>query len=259
MEKYIRSINRNRSYDQKEIVICYYATSAGNRKMNEKTEKKDIAKYIDHTMLKADATRETVLRYCREAKELGFCSVCVNSVHVALVAKELEGSGVRTCAVAGFPLGAMDTEAKAFEAVRAVEQGADEIDIVMDIGAMKEGRYDDVKKDIETVVTACRKAGGQNKIVVKVIIETCLLTDEEKIKASRIAAEAGADFVKTSTGMSTGGATAEDVRLIKKALNGRAKIKASGGIRSHQSALELLEAGADRLGAGDGKLLLPKD
>ena len=209
-----------------------------------------IAKMIDHTMLKADASEKTILRYCREAKEYGFASICVNTCFVPLVAKELKGSGVKTCCVVGFPLGAMSTPAKAFEAKQAVADGAEEVDMVINIGAMKDARFDFVKKDIEAVVEASKPA------IVKVIIETCLLTDEEKVKACELSVEAGAAFVKTSTGFSTGGATVADVKLMKETVGDRAKVKASGGIRTPEDAKALIEAGADRIGAGNGIVLL---
>ena len=209
-----------------------------------------IAKMIDHTMLKADASEKTILRYCREAKEYGFASICVNTCFVPLVAKELKGSGVKTCCVVGFPLGAMSTSAKAFEAKQAVADGAEEVDMVINIGAMKDARFDFVKKDIEAVVEASKPA------IVKVIIETCLLTDEEKVKACELSVEAGAAFVKTSTGFSTGGATVADVKLMKETVCDRAKVKASGGIRTPEDAKALIEAGADRIGAGNGIVLL---
>ena len=209
-----------------------------------------IAGNIDHTMLKADASSETIIRYCQEAKEHHFASVCVNSCHVPLVAKELQGSDVKTCCVVGFPLGAMLTCAKAYEAKAAVECGAQEVDMVINIGAAKDGNWDLVRKDIQAVVEASSPA------IVKVIIETCLLTDEEKVKACQAAEAAGAAFVKTSTGFSTGGATIEDVALMKKTVGDRLQVKASGGIRTPEFAKQLLEAGADRIGAGNGVILL---
>ena len=209
-----------------------------------------FAKIIDHTMLKADATQETIRRYCREAREQGFASVCVNSSHVPLVAQELKGTDIKTCCVVGFPLGAMSTPAKAFEAKQAVADGAEEVDMVINIGAMKDGRMDFVEEDIRSVVEAAKPA------LVKVIIETCLLTDDEKAAACRASVRAGAAFVKTSTGFSTGGATVHDVALMKKAVEGKAKVKASGGIRTAAFTAELVEAGADRIGAGDGMKLL---
>lgn len=211
----------------------------------------NLAGMIDHTMLKADAPRDVIIRYCDEAKQYGFASVCVNSCRVPLVREQLQGSGVKVCCVVGFPLGAMLTEAKAAETRYAVEAGAQEVDMVLNIGWMKDRDYDAVQKDIEAV----RRAAGPD-VVLKVIIETCLLTDEEKVKACELSVAAGADFVKTSTGFSTGGATAEDVALMKKTVNGKALVKASGGIRTNADALRLAEAGADRIGVGNGVPLL---
>ena len=210
----------------------------------------DIAKMIDHTMLKADATKDTILRYCEEAKDNGFASVCVNSSYVALVAKALQGSGVHTCTVVGFPLGAMSIKAKAFEAKQAVEDGACEVDMVLHIGALKDKDYLYVKEDIRAVVMASKPA------LVKVILETCLLNKEEIRIASALSEEAGADFIKTSTGFSTGGATVEDIKIMKESVSPKMKLKASGGIRSREFAEELIAAGADRLGVGNGLLLL---
>ena len=210
----------------------------------------NIASYIDHTMLKADADENTIRRYCREAREQGFRSVCVNSYRTALVHEELKGSGVLTCTVVGFPLGAMSSEAKAFEAKKAVMDGASEIDMVINIGALKDKDYDTVRNDIKGVVEASKPA------IVKVIIETCLLTDEEKVKACELSVEAGAAFVKTSTGFSTGGATIDDIKLMRRTVGNRAQIKASGGIRTKEDAEALISAGADRIGAGNGMLLL---
>lgn len=212
----------------------------------------NFANKIDHTMLKADASTETILRYCEEAKEHHFASVCVNTCHAALVASALAGTGIHTCCVVGFPLGAMITSAKAFEAAEAVKAGADEIDMVINIGALKDKNWEFVKNDIQEVVEAARPA------LVKVIIETCLLTEEEKIKACQLSQEAGAAFVKTSTGFSTGGATVEDVTLMKKTVGSNLQVKASGGIRTPEFAEQLLHAGADRLGVGNGILLLKK-
>lgn len=211
----------------------------------------NLAGMIDHTMLKADAPRDVIVRYCEEAKQYGFASVCVNSCRVPLVAQQLQGSDVKVCCVVGFPLGAMLTEAKAAEAKYAVAAGAQEVDMVINIGWMKDKDYAAVQKDIEAV----REATGKNAIL-KVIIETCLLTDEEKVKACELSVAAGADFVKTSTGFSTGGATAEDVALMKKTVDGRALVKASGGIRTNADALRMVEAGADRIGVGNGVPLL---
>ncbi len=209
-----------------------------------------IANMIDHTMLKADAGAETIRKYCQEAKEYGFASVCVNTSQVPLAAEELKDTGVAVCCVAGFPLGAMLTPAKAFEAAEAVRAGADEVDMVINIGALKDKNYDLVREDIKAVVDACH---GRT---VKVILETCLLTKDEIVKACELSMEAGAHFVKTSTGFSTGGATIEDVALMRKTVGGRMKVKASGGIRTPEEARAMIEAGADRIGAGNGVALL---
>ena len=209
-----------------------------------------IENKIDHTMLKADASADTIKRYCKEAVEHKFASVCVNSCHVPLVSSQLKGSGVMTCCVVGFPLGAMLTSAKAFEASESVKAGAEEVDMVINIGAVKDRNWDFVRDDIKAVVEASKPA------IVKVIIETCLLTDEEKVKACELSEEAGAAFVKTSTGFSTGGATVEDIRLMRKTVGDRLQVKASGGIRTPEFARELVEAGADRIGAGNGIVLL---
>lgn len=205
-----------------------------------------LNKYIDHTILKADAKKEDVVRYCKEAREYDFMSVCVNSCNVKTVKKELEGSDVKVCCVVGFPLGAMATEAKAFETKYCVENGADEIDMVINIGALKDKDYDLVRRDIEEVVKAT------NGKVVKVIIETCLLDEEEKKKACEIAKEAKAHFVKTSTGFSTGGAKVEDIRLMKSVVGDELKVKASGGVRTKEDAMKMIDAGADRIGASSG-------
>lgn len=199
-------------------------------------------KLFDHTILKADATREMVERVCREAREHHFKSVCVNSYYTGFVADELQGSDVRVCTVVGFPLGQMSTKAKAAETRIAVEDGADEIDMVINVGALKGGDDAVVFEDIRAVRKACE---GK---VLKVIIETCLLNEEEKVRACRLAMEAKADFVKTSTGFSTGGATKEDVALMRKTVGDTMGVKASGGIRDKEKAVEMLEAGADRLG-----------
>ena len=216
----------------------------------------NIADKIDHTMLKADASEETIRRYCREAAAYGFASVCVNSCHVLLVSQLLEGTGVKVCCVAGFPLGAMSTAAKAFESRQAVSDGADEVDMVINIGALKGGNDDRVEEDIRQVVQAAKNVPGREPALVKVILETCLLTKEEIVRACRLAEKAGADYVKTSTGFSTGGATVEDVALMKETVGGRMKVKASGGIRTPEQARAMLAAGADRLGAGNGVILL---
>ncbi len=199
-------------------------------------------KLFDHTILKADATREAVARICEEAKEYGFMSVCVNSYYTAFVAEKLKDSDVKVCTVVGFPLGQMSTKAKAAETELAVMDGADEIDMVINVGALKDKEYNVVRNDIKEVKKACGQA------LLKVIIETCLLTDEEKIKACELAKEAGADYVKTSTGFSTGGANAHDVELMRKTVGDSMGVKASGGIRDKETAQKMVEAGASRLG-----------
>ncbi len=205
-------------------------------------DKRLDVKLFDHTILKADATREAVKRVCDEAKEYGFMSVCVNGYYTAYVAGMLAGTGVKTCTVIGFPLGQMSTRAKAAEAAIALEDGAEEIDMVINVGALKDRLYDVVLADILAVKKACGPA------CLKVIIETCLLTDGEKVKACQLAKEAGADFVKTSTGFSTGGATAADVALMRETVGEGMGVKASGGIRDKETALAMMQAGADRLG-----------
>lgn len=211
-------------------------------------------KYFDHTILKPDATKEDVIKLCKEAKEYGFASVCVNQYYTELVKNELEGTDVSVCVVVGFPLGAVDSDIKAYETAKAVEKGADEIDMVINIGALKDKDYDYVKADILAVRNACE---GK---VLKVIIETCLLTDEEKQVACKLAVEAGADFVKTSTGFSTGGALIRDVALMKKTVGDAAKVKASGGIRDCNTAEAMIEAGADRLGTSSAvKIMNTRD
>ncbi len=203
----------------------------------------DLLKYIDHTQLKPEATREQIERLCKEAKEYGFYGICVNTTWVAYCAKLLRGSGVKIACVVGFPLGAMDSRAKAFEARRAIEDGADEIDMVINVGALKSGDLKLVEEDIRSVLRACRST-----TVTKVIIETCLLTDDEKVIASQISKKAGADFVKTSTGFSTAGATAHDVALIRRTVGPEMGIKAAGGIRTFEDAKLMIQSGATRLG-----------
>lgn len=201
---------------------------------------KDLNEYIDHTLLKAEARPDQIEKLVNEAKEYKFKSVCVNSAYVSLV-KKLD-KDINIAAVVGFPLGAMATKAKAFETRTAVEDGASEIDMVINIGMLKSGNYDYVLEDIK----ACKNEIKDG--ILKVIIETCLLTDDEKIKACELSKEAGADFVKTSTGFSTGGAKVEDVRLMRKTVGDSMGVKASGGIHSKKEALSMIEAGANRLG-----------
>lgn len=204
----------------------------------------DLRKFIDHTLLKADASEAEVVKICKEAKEYGFASVCVNAFRVPVVKRELEGSDVKVCCVVGFPLGAMTKEAKAFETKQAIENGAQEVDMVLNVGAMKDKQYDVVLADIKAVVEAAKE-----KALVKVILENCLLNKEEIVKACELSKEAGADFVKTSTGFSTGGAKAEDVKLMRETVGTRMGVKASGGVRTTKDAEEMIAAGASRIGA----------
>ncbi|MFZ5965876.1 MAG: deoxyribose-phosphate aldolase [Bacillota bacterium] len=203
-----------------------------------------IARFIDHTILKPDVCKYEIEKVCMEAKEHGFFSVCVNSYYVPLVKNLLAGSDVKVTAVVGFPLGAMDMRSKAYEAKIAVENGANEIDMVINIGALKDKDYQYVLEDIKGVVQAIDRRG-----ILKVIIETCLLTEEEKMKACELSVEAGADFVKTSTGFSTGGATVEDIQLMRRTVGPNIGVKASGGIRDTETAKKMIEAGASRIGA----------
>lgn len=207
----------------------------------------ELNRYIDHTLLKADATPEQIKKLCAEAKEYNFASVCVNSCYVPLASELLKGSDTKVCCVVGFPLGAMLSEAKAQETRLAVEAGAEEADMVINVGMAKEGNWDYVKRDIAAVVAAAHP-----KAIVKVIIECCLLTDEEKVSACLAAKEAGADFVKTSTGFSTHGATEEDVKLMRKTVGDSMGVKAAGGIRTYADAIKMISAGANRLGASAG-------
>ncbi|MED3725383.1 deoxyribose-phosphate aldolase [Priestia filamentosa] len=207
---------------------------------------KEIAKMIDHTLLKADAKKEEIEKLCEEAKEHHFASVCVNPTWVSLSSSLLEGTDVKVCTVIGFPLGANTPEVKAFEAQNAISNGATEVDMVINIGALKDGNDQEVKRDIQAVVEASKG------VLVKVIIETCLLTEDEKIRACKLAVEAGADYVKTSTGFSTGGATVEDVVLMRKTVGPDVGVKASGGVRNAEGAKAVIEAGATRIGASSG-------
>lgn len=204
----------------------------------------NISSMIDHTLLKPDATKENIKKLCNEAKEYNFFSVCVNPQYVRLAKECLNGSNVKVATVIGFPLGSSTKEVKAFEAQDAINNGADELDMVINIGALKDKDYDTVRDDIKAVV-----ATAKGKALVKVIIETCLLKKEEKIMACKLALEAGADFVKTSTGFSTGGAKVEDIKLMKEVVKDKMGIKASGGIRDTKTALAMIEAGATRIGA----------
>lgn len=200
-------------------------------------------KYFDHTILKAEATEAQVAKICEEALEHDFASVCVNQYYTKFVAEKLKGSDVDVCTVVGFPLGMSDTRVKAFETKAAIEDGATEVDMVINVGALKDKKYDYVLNDIKTLKEVCGK-----DVVLKVIIETCLLTEEEKVKACELSKEAGADFVKTSTGFSTGGAQAKDVALMRKTVGDTMGVKASGGIHTAEEAQAMIDAGASRLG-----------
>jgi deoxyribose-phosphate aldolase len=206
-----------------------------------------LSDYIDHTVLKPETSTEQIVDLCREAREYAFKSVCVNPCHAALVKKELAGSPVLTCVVIGFPLGATATVVKAFEARTAIEDGADEIDMVINIGALKDRNLEFVEADIKAVVEA-----AQGKVLVKVIIECCLLTEAEKIASCECIMRAGANYVKTSTGFSTSGATVADVALLRKMVGDKAGVKASGGVRDYQTARAMIEAGASRIGTSAG-------
>ena len=210
-----------------------------------------LNKYIDHTLLKADATTEQIKKLCAEAREYDFASVCVNSCHVPLAKAELDGTDVTVCCVVGFPLGACLSSAKAYEAKLSVENGAEEIDMVINIGAAREGNWELVERDIRAVVDACHPDA-----ILKVIIETCLLTDEQKREACLCAKRAGADFVKTSTGFSTAGATPEDVSLMRETVGPDMGVKAAGGVRCKEDAQRMISCGATRLGTSAGVKLM---
>lgn len=215
--------------------------------------KEYIASIIDHTILKPETTPNDVKKICKEAVENKFASVCVNSCYTKLVASEVKGSEVKVCTVVGFPLGAMSSEAKAYETRKAIEDGAQEIDMVINIGMLKACEYDYVKNDILSVVNAAK-----GKALVKVIIETCLLTDDEKVKACQIAKDCGADFVKTSTGFSKWGAKVEDVKLMRETVGSEMGVKASGGVHSFEDAVSMVEAGASRIGASSSLKIIGK-
>lgn len=208
----------------------------------------EINRIIDHTLLKPESTEEQIDKLLEEAKEYNFFSVCVNPVWVKKCAESLKDSDVKVCTVIGFPLGANTKETKAFETKNALSNGADEIDMVIDIGLLKSKKFDAVKEEIEELVKICHNEGA----ILKVILENCLLTKEEIVKACEVSDEAGADFVKTSTGFSTSGADSSDVALMKKSVSDRVKVKASGGIRDYKKSLEMIENGADRLGVSAG-------
>ena len=212
--------------------------------------KMKLAKYIDHTLLKADASIEAIKQLCKEAKEYDFKSVCVNTCNIELCKEELAGSDVLTCCVIGFPLGAMTTEAKVYETADALRKGADEVDMVINIGRLKDGLSDYCIDEIKKIKEVC----GDKTL--KVIIETCLLSEEEIVEACNCVLAAGAEFVKTSTGFSTSGATFEAVALMKKTVGDKCLIKAAGGVRSHDDMLKMIELGADRIGTSSGTKLI---
>lgn len=205
-----------------------------------------LNKYIDHTLLKPDASEKDIRKLCMEAKEYDFATVFVNPCYVAFAKRLLKHTDVKVGCAIGFPLGATTTEVKVMEALQAIKNGADEIDMVINIGAVKSKRYTYVKNDIKSVVKAAKPKG------VKVILETCLLSDAEKVKVARIAKQAGVKFVKTSTGFSTGGATVEDIKLLRKTVGKKLGVKASGGIRDYKSTITMIEAGANRIGTSAG-------
>lgn len=209
-------------------------------------DKKELAKYIDHTNLKPNAKKEDIEKLCREAKEFGFASVCVHPFYIPLAKQMLANSDVKVCTVIGFPLGANGVETKLTETKLAIQEGAQEIDMVINIGALIDGLDEYVRNEIEQIKNIC----GDK--ILKVIIETSYLTDEQKIKACKLCSKAGADYVKTSTGFSDKGATVEDVRLMKKNIPSKMKVKASAGIRSYEDTIKMIEAGASRIGTSSG-------
>jgi deoxyribose-phosphate aldolase len=221
--------------------------------MGESMTKEILASRIDHTILKPGASEEQIRALCAEAARYGFASVCVNGKHAALASSCLRGQKPLVCVVVGFPLGAMEGAAKAEEAALAVKRGAREIDMVMDIGAAKEGNWKAVEDDIRGVVKASKRAAGRSaKVAVKVIIECCYLSDAEKERACAACLAGGADFVKTSTGFGPSGATIEDVKLLRREAGSSLRVKAAGGIRTTREAVAMIEAGADRIGASNG-------
>lgn len=211
-----------------------------------------LSKYIDHTLLKADASLTDIKKLCDEAKEYDFKSVCVNTCNIEFCKKELEGSDVLVCCVVGFPLGQMSVEAKVFETEDAIKKGADEVDMVINIGRLKDKDYDYVSDEIRQIEKVCKDK------TLKVIIEACLLTDEEKVVACRCAMRADADYVKTSTGFSLHGATFEDVKLMKETVGNKCKVKAAGGVRSKEDFEKMIALGADRIGTSSGTKLIEK-
>jgi deoxyribose-phosphate aldolase len=245
------------------VVTCFDAVgqviSAGAERVTSTLgvipQDKSLAKYIDHTLLKPEATADQIAQLCYEARKYNFASVCVNPSHVPLCADLLRGSTVKVCTVIGFPLGATSTEAKVFEAQTALKEGATELDMVINIGAVKARDLELVARDIRSVVLVGHEGGA----LVKVILETALLTDEEKALACLLAKEAGADFVKTSTGFSSGGATVEDIALMRRTVGPAMGVKASGGVRTREDAEKMIAAGATRIGASAGVKIVKGD
>ena len=211
----------------------------------------DLAKYIDHTLLKPESTRSDIARVCEEAKLYNTASVCVNPCWIGYVAEKLKGTDIKPCCVIGFPLGATLPEVKAYETAAAIRDGAKEVDMVINVGALRGAEFETVYEDIKAVVDAAK-----DKALVKVIIETCLLTDEQKVIACKLAKQAGADFVKTSTGFSTGGAKVEDIRLMRETVGPEMGVKASGGVRTKEDAEAMIAAGATRIGASSSKKII---
>ncbi len=239
---------KNSGYKINEACFDEKESGSDKRKNAEDLSREELAGYIDHTMLKPEATPDEIKKLCEEAKDYKFASVCVNPSYVALCGGLLESSGVKVCTVIGFPLGASAAETKIFETKKAIENGAEEIDMVINIGRLKAKDYNYVYEEIKAVVAEAKAKSA----VCKVIIETCLLTEEKKIVACLIARDAGADFVKTSTGFGKAGATAADVALMKYTVGPGVKVKAAGGIRSRKDALDMIANGADRIGASAG-------
>lgn len=223
--------------------------------MEKYMNKKDLASYIDHTALKPDIVIDDIQKLCDEAIKYSFASVCVNPCYVFIAKEFLKNSDVKVCTVIGFPLGATTTEVKAFESAQAIENGADEIDMVINIGALKEGKYNYVENDIKAVYEVCK-----GKALLKVIIETCLLDDKQKIEACKLAVSAGADYVKTSTGFSVSGASVSDIELMRTTVGKSVGVKASGGIRDLSAMIKMIEAGATRIGTSSSvKIINEKD
>ncbi|MEI6385063.1 MAG: deoxyribose-phosphate aldolase [Spirochaetota bacterium] len=243
--------NRKTPKDIGEVPASLGSAQAAGSTGGPSLQSSDLPKYIDHTLLKPEATVEQVNALCDEAARHHFYSVCVNSSWVGHCSRRLDGTGVHVCSVVGFPLGAMDSEAKAFEARTAIENGASEIDMVINVGALKGKDYTSVRDDMLLVRNACKKG-----IVLKVIIETCLLDDEEKVLVCQMARDIGADFVKTSTGFNKSGATVADIVLMRRTVGPKMGVKASGGVRSFEDAVQMIAAGATRLGTSSGVLII---